>query len=136
MMTVAPGTIYMKAGTPRPECFQSHEDSRVGSWEIVTYGLPPHQLESELWSQGWTFFYLAYSIHRSALGPHRWRNEKAALEKVIAEAAEAGCNCVQVDRIEAHSFLRVPYVTVSAHPRHIQRGMVFLGKLAEAREMG
>lgn len=33
----------------------------------------------------------------------------------------------------SHSFLRIPYVSVSAHPRHIQRGMVFAGEYHTGR---
>jgi hypothetical protein len=52
----------------------------------------------------------------------------SALQRVIAGARLQHCNCIEIDEVSAHSFLGIPYVSVSAHTRHIQKGMIFSGQ--------
>jgi hypothetical protein len=49
----------------------------------------------------------------------------AALKRVMASVREDGCNSLQIQAVERRSFLGMPYVSVSAHPRHIQKGNLF-----------
>ena len=37
------------------------------------------------------------------------------------------CNCLEIDEVATRSFLGMPGVSVSAHTRHIQKGMTFSG---------
>jgi hypothetical protein len=36
------------------------------------------------------------------------------------------CNCLEIDAIRAHTFLGVPWISLSAHSRHIQNGSLFI----------
>jgi hypothetical protein len=72
-------------------------------------------------------FYLAGSIRTTAFGFNRAKTLDASLRRVVAAVREQGCNSLEIDNVVTDSFLGVPRVTVSAHPRHIQRGMVFTG---------
>jgi hypothetical protein len=85
-------------------------------------------LEKELASTGWTFFYMASAIHATAAGFNREKAIDSALQRVIAGARLQHCNCIEIDEVSAHSFLGIPYVSVSAHTRHIQKGMIFSGQ--------
>jgi hypothetical protein len=49
----------------------------------------------------------------------------AALKRLIADVKSQHCNSIEITRVMGKSFLKVPYVRVSAHPRHLQKGMCF-----------
>jgi hypothetical protein len=122
------GTILIQKDALRPQCFQVEDGSYPDAWMPVTHHLTPRELETELSSEGWTFFYMASSIRRTAFGFNQARMIHAALERVIAGVKQRKCNCLEIDGVVMHSFLGIPYVTVSAHPRHIQKGILFVGQ--------
>jgi hypothetical protein len=88
----------------------------------VKHNLAPRELEEELSTAGWTFFYMANAIRATA------RTIPAALKRLMTKVRRQGCNCFEIDEVATHSFLGMPYVSVSAHPRHIQKGMAFSGR--------
>jgi hypothetical protein len=125
---ITAGTILIAQDAPRPTSFQIEGDSSPTGWLSVTHKLSALELETELKREGWTFFYIAISIKKIAFGFDRARMVDAALVRIIRAAMMEGCNCVQIDQVAAHSFLWIPYISVSAHPRHVQRSSVFSGR--------
>jgi hypothetical protein len=125
---IASGSILMEKDALHPRCFQLHDDSSPRAWMSVTHNLTPRELEKDLSTTGWTFFYMASAIKRTAFGFDRAKTVHAALKAVITKVKQQKCNCVEIDDVAAHSFLGIPYVSVSAHPRHVQKGMVFSGQ--------
>jgi hypothetical protein len=71
---------------------------------------------------------MAGSIRANAFGFERQKMVNAALKRVIASVQLQRCNCLEIDDVATHSFLGIPYITVSAHARHIQKRMVFSGQ--------
>jgi hypothetical protein len=112
----------------RPQCFQAEADSRLNSWILVKHGLTSQQLEKELSATGWTFFFMAGLIRMTAFGFNRDRALHAVLKRVIEAVKQQRCNCLQVESVNMHSVLGIPYVTLSARPRHLQKGIVFMGQ--------
>ena len=49
----------------------------------------------------------------------------AALKRLIANVKSQNCNSIEITKVTRNSFLKVPYVSVSAHARHLQKGLVF-----------
>lgn len=125
---ITPGTILMHKDAPHPPCFHLHDDPQPNPWPSIRHALTPRELEKELASTGWTFFYLAHTIRTTAFGFDRARIIDAALKRLIATVRLEKCNCLQIDEIETRSLLGVQSVSVSGHPRHIQRGDVFAGQ--------
>jgi len=93
----------------------------------VKSSLDPHDLEKEFAALGWTFLYLAGRVKATAFGFDRQKSMNKALARLIAGAMLQKCNCLEIDEVATRSFLGVPGVSVSAHTRHIQKGMRFLG---------
>ena len=69
---------------------------------------------------------------------HGWRDQghrasgsieqkalRAAFKRLIADVKSQHCNSIEITRVTGKSFLSVPYVSVSAHPRHLQKGVCF-----------
>ena len=125
---ITSGTILIEKDALRPQCFQLEDDSCPNAWMSVTHNLTPHELEKELSTAGWTFFYMAGAIRTTAFGLNRARMIHAALKRVITKVRQQRCNCLEIGDVATHSLLGMPYVSVSAHPRHIQKGMVFFGQ--------
>ena len=61
-------------------------------------------------------------------GFDRQKALRAALKRLITNVKSQRCNSIEIVRVKAKSFLRVPYVSVFAHPRHLQKSLVFSGQ--------
>jgi hypothetical protein len=124
---ITSGSLLIEPDASRPRYFHVGADSHPNGWMVVTHGLTPQQLEKELSATGWTFFFMAGPLRMTAFGFHRDRTLCTALKRAIKAVKQQRCNCLQVESVDMHSFLGIPYITLSARPRHIQKGMVFLG---------
>jgi hypothetical protein len=125
---ITPGTILMDKDTLRPQCLQLEDEPYPNAWMPVKHNLTTHELEKELSTTGWTLFYLASPIRTTTFGFNRAKMIHAALKRLIAQAKLRKCNCLEIDDVATRSFLGMPYVSVSAHPRHIQKGLAFSGQ--------
>ena len=115
----------MQRDAARPRMFQIQDDAHRTGWSPVRHNLTSRELDTELSKLGWTFFYMANVIRKTALALDREKGAAVALKRVMASVREEGCNSLQVEDVERHSFLGIPYISVSAHPRHVQRSGVF-----------
>jgi hypothetical protein len=109
---IAPGTILIEQGTRLPEPLRFEPAPHAGGWGTVA------NLAEKLESAGWTFFFMAGEIKSSGFGD-------AALRRLIASAKRQKCNCLEIDGVSERSFLGIPYVSMTAHWRHIQKGYTF-----------
>ena len=125
---ISSGTILLEKNAPHPQCFQLEDDSCPNAWISVRHGLTDHELEKVLSATGWTFFYMANVMRTTAFGLNRAKMIRRALQRLITNAKLRKCNCLEIDDVAAHSFLGMPYISISAHSRHIQKGMVFSGQ--------
>ena len=121
------GTILIERSALRPQVFQLEDAWSANAWTSVTLNLTPHELKKELSIAGWTFFYMAGAIRTTVFGFDRVKMMGAALKRLIKNVKLQKCNCLEIDDVAMHSFLGLPYMSISAHPRHIQKGMVFVG---------
>ena len=121
------GDFLIDPNAPRPRCFEIETNSHPYAWTLFKQILPPAQLEEELAAGGWTFFFMAGRIRTRAFGFDREKAIYAALQRGIRATRAQGCNCLQVEGVEMHSFLGIPYVSMLIRPRHIQKGVLFAG---------
>src|ERR1039457_2758509 len=122
---ITSGTILIEKGTLLPEPLRLETALHASGWAPVTNKLDRHQLEKKIATAGWTFFYMAGEIRSTAFGFNSQNRADAALQRLIANAKLRKCNCLEIDGVATHSFLGMPYVSVSAHSRHIQKGFTF-----------
>lgn len=125
---INPGTILMQSTAAHPQCFQFEDGWYPNAWRAVRQDLTHREFEKELSASGWTFFYIAHSIAAIAFGFARAKMIRLALKRVITRVRLEKCNSLEIEGVETHSFLGIPYVRVSAYPRHIQKGVVFAGQ--------
>ena len=117
----------MQKGTILPPAFRPGSESYPSAWVSVKSSLDPHDLEKEFAALGWTFLYMAGKVKATAFGFDRRKSMDKALARLIGGAIRQKCNCLEIDEVSMRSFLGVPGVSVSAHTRHIQKGMIFSG---------
>jgi hypothetical protein len=125
------GTILIKEGTLLPEGLQLESDPYLKGWKLVK-SPDSSGIDRKLREAGWTFFYMASEVDARAFGSDSNKTTQRAVKKVIAKIKSDRFNCVEVSQVAAKGFLGLPYVTVAAHPRHIQESMfLFHERLAQ-----
>ena len=117
----------IEKGTLLPQFFRAETDSYPNAWIAIDSSLNFHERENELANAGWTFLYMASKVRATAFGFDRPKMVHRALKRLIAVARLQKCNCLEIDEVAMHSFLGMPYVSVSAHSRNIQKGLAFAG---------
>jgi hypothetical protein len=122
---ITPGVLLIERDAPRPRCFEIEADSHPNAWMLIKQTFTPAQLEEELSAAGWTFFFMAGRIRTTAFGFDRDKTIYEVLKRGITAVRQQRCNCLQIEGVEMHSFLGIPYVSMSIRPRHIQKGMLF-----------
>jgi len=123
---VKAGTILMAAGAPLPAAVLLRADPHSSGWSAVTDERSAFAKEVE--KAGLTLFYMAGEIKATVFGFDRPKSLRRALSRLIANVKSQDCNGIEITGITRKSFLKLPYVTVYAHPRHLQRGLVFSGR--------
>jgi hypothetical protein len=128
---INPGTILIKESTLLPEGLQLESDPYLKGWRLVK-SPGSSGLDQKLREAGWTFFYMASELDARAFGSDSEKTTHRAVKKVIANIKADTFNCLEISQVAAKGFLGLPYVSVAAHPRHIQESMfLFHARLAE-----
>ena len=116
------GTILIKEGTLLPERFQLESEPYSKGWRLVKNLLGPG-MDRQLFETGWSLFDIADEVRATAVGSDLEKTTRRAVKKVIAHMKSDKFNCVEIVQVAEKRFLGLPYVAVSAHPRHIQESM-------------
>src|SRR5581483_10939164 len=117
---ITPGLTLSEHGTPLPESVALGTESYPFGWVSVQDKDRDH-LKEQLRTAGWIFYYLAGAVKATAFGVNREKLVDEALMRIIAKVRLQKCNCVEIDEVKTRSFLGFPYVTISAHARHIEK---------------
>src|SRR5258708_27130678 len=123
--TITAGSILVEEGTHLPKSLLLQSESNSNGWAAVKDARST--FEKKIQEAGWTFFFMAGEIKATVFGFDRQKAMRAALKRLITDVRSQHCNSIEITQVMSKSFLSVPYVSVSAHPRHIQKGMFFPG---------
>jgi len=116
------GTILIQEGTFLPESLQLESQPYSKGWRRVE-NLDSRGLDRTIREAGWTFFYMAGGVSATAFGSDLEKTTRRAVKKVLASMKLDRLNCLEIAQVVVKRFLGLLYVTVSAHPRHIQQSM-------------
>ena len=122
---ITAGSILVEEGTYLPKSLRHQSESDSNGWAAVKDARST--FVTTIQEEGWTFFFMAGEIKATAFGFDRQKALRAALKRLIAEVRSQRCNSIEITRVMDKSFLKMPYVSVSAHPRHLQQGVLFSG---------
>jgi len=127
------GTILIKEGVLLPESLPVVSEPYSKGWRLVK-NLRSSEMDRQLFEAGWNLSYLAEGdLSAAAFGSDTEKTTRRAIKKVIATMKSKQLNCVEITQVAAKRFLGLPYVTVLAHPRHIEDSKVLfhLKRVAE-----
>ena len=116
------GTILIEEGVLLPESLRFESEPYSKGWRLVK-NLDGYGLDRKIREAGWTFFFMAGEIKASVFGLDGEKAVRRAVKRVITYMKSDRFNCLEITQVAGKRFLGLPYVTVSAHPRHIQESM-------------
>lgn len=125
---LTPDSIWIAPGTSLPEVWVGKSSPGPNGWSRLGGERKSSDSATQLRGLGWTFFFIATPIVSTVYGFRRSTLLEDAAAKLMAAVRFRRCNCLQIDHIETRSFWGIPYVSITAHPRHIQKGFVFAGQ--------
>jgi hypothetical protein len=117
---LAAGSILIEEGTQLPDSVSLESESYSSGWAALQN---PRSLDQEI--KGWTFFFMAGEIKSTVFGFDRQKTLGAALKRLVTSVKLTRCNSFEITQVTSKSFLKVPYVCITAHRRHLQKGLVF-----------
>ena len=123
---LAAGDILMEGGAYLPDSVELQNSPFMGGWAAVKDVRAA--FEKKIQEAGWSFFFMAGEIKATALGWDKEKTLRSAFQRLIHDVKQLHCNSIEITCISNKSFLRIPYVTVSAHSRHLQQGQTFSGR--------
>lgn len=120
--TITTGSILLAEGAVMPTSLLLESAPYSSGWLFVKSGAA--ELGRNVSKAGWTLFYMANQIKATVFGFDRARSIRTAVRRLIATTAAERFNCLEITHVVAKRFLGIPYVSVSAHSRQIERSMV------------
>ena len=113
------GTILMKEWPGMPQLIGFETEPCIGEWSAVKT-LDPFALDRKIHAAGWNLFFMATEVKAMFFGSLKAAKVQSALQRILAKVKPQHFNGLEVTAIVARHFFGVPYVTVSAHARHMQ----------------
>jgi len=113
------GTILMKDWPGMPKLAGFETEPGWAQWNIVKVP-DAFTLDRKIHAAGWNFFFMAAEVKAIFFGSLTAAKVQSALKRILAKVKPQPFNGLEVTAIVTRHFLGVPYVTVSAHSRHMQ----------------
>jgi hypothetical protein len=127
--TINTGTMLIKDGTFLPETVRFETEPCAPGWRLVK-NLDGYGLGRKIHEAGWTFFWLAGELGATVFGFDEQKTVRRAVKRILANLKSGEFNSLEITRVASKRFLGLPYVSVSAHSRHIQESLFLLGAKA------
>jgi hypothetical protein len=118
--TVQAGTILMKGWPGMPQILGLETEPSFGDWSLVKV-MDGFAVDRQVHAAGWNFFFMATEVKAMFFGSLSGTKIQSALRRILTKVKLQHFNGLEVTELVARHFLGVPYVTMSAHSRHLQR---------------
>jgi len=116
------GTILIRENTLLPVGLAVESEAFLPGWRVVK-NLDGYGLGQKIEKAKWYFFYLAGEIRASALGREGPGTLRRAVKSLLATPEGQKFNSLEITSVASKRFLGIPFITVTAHFRHIQQGI-------------
>lgn len=120
------GDLLIAEGANLPESMQLETEPYAYGWRLVK-NFDLKEFRQIINQAGWNFFYIAGAIETNAFGSDEKKTTRKAIKQLIAKLKAKNFNCLEITQVETRRSLGMPYVSVSAHSRHIQKSIVLFG---------
>ncbi len=125
--TIQAGTVFIAAGAVLPESLSLTSAPDANGWKPLE-SAGRSAFEQKVRQAGWIFFLMDAEITATVYGFDAQRALRTAFERISASVKSQKWNSLQITRVENKSFLRVPYVSITAHSRHLQERPSYAGQ--------
>jgi hypothetical protein len=102
-----------------PQLIGFETEPGLGEWSMVK-APDAFTLDRKIHAAGWSFFFMAAEVKAMFFGSLTTDKVRSALKRILDKVKSQHFNGLEVTAIVGRHFLGVPYVTVSAHSRHMQ----------------
>ena len=119
-VTVQAGTILMKEWPGMTKLLGLESEPCSGEWSLLKV-LDGFALDRKIHAAGWNFFFMATEVKAMFFGTPATAKVHDALKRILGKVKQQHFNGLEVTAIVSRRFLGVPYVTILAHSRHMQR---------------
>ena len=120
-LTIQVGTVLMKEWPGMPQLIGFETEPGLGEWSMVKAAPDAFTLDRKVHAAGWNFFFMAAEIKAMFFGSLTAAKVRSALKRIATKVNRQNFNGFEITAIVARHFLGIPYVTVSAHSRHLQQ---------------
>lgn len=120
------GDLLIAEGANLPESMQLETEPYAYGWRLVK-NFDLKEFRQIINQAGWNFFYIAGAVETNAFGSDEKKTTRKAIKQLIAKLKAKNFNCLEITQVETRRSLGMPYVSVSAHSRHIQKSIVLFG---------
>ena len=115
-------TIFIKEDTPLPANLPIESGAFLPGWRVVK-NLDRSTLARSIEGANWSFFYLAGEIRATVLGRDQLATLRRAVKRVLAKQEGQKFNSLEITKAVSNRFLGIPFISITAHSRHIQQGI-------------
>src|SRR6266566_316067 len=129
--TNSAGTILIREDTRLPANLSIESEAFLPGWRVVK-SLDRSTLARNIEGVNCNFFYLAGEMRATVLGRDRSGTLRRAVKCVLAKQEGQQFNSLEITRAVSKRFLGIPFMSVTAHSRHIQQGI----GLVPAKDLG
>lgn len=119
--SVQVGTILMRDWPGIPQLIECETEAAFGQWSMIKVPPDAFTLDRKIHAAGWNFFFMAAEVKTMFVGSLTAAKVRSALKRILDKVKSQHFNGLEVTAIVGRHFLGVPYVTVSAHSRHMQQ---------------
>ena len=116
------GTILIRENTLLPAGLAVESDVFLPGWRVVE-NLDGYGLGQKIEKAKWYFFYLVDEIRAIALGGEDLGTLRRAAKQILAKQEGQKFNSLEITKVASKRFLGIPFLSVTAHFRHIQQGI-------------
>jgi hypothetical protein len=126
-------TIFIRENTLLPAGLVLETEAFLPGWRAVQ-NLDGRGVANKIEDAKWNFFFLAGAIRTTVFGREGLATLRRAFHRILVKQQARGFNSLEITKVVSRHFLGVPYLSISAHSRHIQEGM-YLVPAEDARVM-
>jgi hypothetical protein len=114
------GTIFIRENTLLPENLSIESEAFLPGWRVVR-NFDRSTLARNIERTKWYFFYLAGAMKATVLGRNRSGTLRRAVKHILAKRETQQSNSLEVTEVVSKWFCGIPFMSVTAHSRHIQQ---------------
>src|SRR6266403_999007 len=115
-------TVFIREDTRLPTTLAIESEAFLPGWRVVK-NLDRQALTREVEGANWNFFYMPGEIRATVVGRDRPGTLRRAVKCVLAKQEGQKFNSLEITKVVSKRFLGIPFMSVTAHSRHIQQGI-------------